>query len=310
MENKKIIIATLAFFTVMLSLTIPVRGLAATPNVFIDTGNKNDWTTFDANATGETFTVNVNVTDAVGVAGYGVYLRFDSSVISPIAWQTGGFLESSGLSTLGLTAGNHTDLGYISLGDTLSGQGSANGNGTLVKVTFTTLEGGRCALHLYNTFLYDEGNNAITHTDTDGQFIYNYVALTPSNGTAVFMIRGFGFGLSPTVVESVTWNGTAIPIMPTQCDSRGNFVTVGTVPDNSTSGSYTITVTDNGGHSASTTFTLTAATGVQGPKGDKGDTGPQGPAGTGGSDTYTWAALVLSIIAIIVGIYAAMRKKS
>lgn len=304
MENKKIIIATLAFLTVLLSIAIPAMGQATTPTIFIDPQ------TYNASATGESFTVNVNVSDASGVAGYGIYMRFDPAILVVTGWHSGGFLETSGVQALGVTSANFSNIGYVSVGDTLSGPGSASGNGTLVKISFKTLGGGRCPLHLYNTNLYDENNVAISHTETDGEFAYNHISLTPSNGTAAFWIQGYGFATNSTI--SATWNDTAMILMPTQSDARGNFVTPAIVPDISTPGNYTIKVSDSGlpPNTKEAVFTLTAATGLQGPQGPKGDTGPQGPSGTSGSDTYIWAALALSIVAIIIGIYAAARKRS
>jgi len=304
MENKRIIIATLVFLTVLLSPAILVQGQTTSPNIFIDPP------TYNASAAGESFTVKVNVSDASGVAGYGVNVRFDPAILVVTAWQSGGFLETSGIGTLGITGANHSDVGYVSIGDTLSEAGSASGNGTLVKVSFKTLGGGRYALHLYDTDLYDENNMPISHTDTDGQFAYNYISLTPSNGTAAFWIQGYGFAPNSTI--SATWNDTALLLLPTQCDIRGNFITTAIAPDINTPGNYTIRASDSSlpPNSREAIFTLTVATGLEGPQGPKGDTGPQGPAGTGGSDEYTWAALVLSILAIIIGIYALVRKKS
>jgi len=305
-EKAKTVITTLAFLAVLLTLTSPVLHAATTPNVFVYPD------TYSPSATGEIFTIKVNVTDAVSVSGYGINMRFDPTLLVVTGWQSGGFLETSGVSTIGLAPGNHSDIGWVALGDTLSGPGSASGAGTLVKINFTTRGGGRCALHLYNTSLLNEATEQISHTETDGQFVYNYVSLTPSNGTGTFMIQGFGFGQNAHIT-SATWNGTMLPLMDTVCDGHGNFVTPGILPDISTPGNYTISVLDSSGNRKDAIFTLTAATGITGPQGAQGIqglTGPQGPAGTGGADSYTWAALGLSIVAIIIGIYAVAKKKS
>ena len=302
MEKAKAFITATAFLAILFALTSPVLCQTTSPNVFVDPQTKS------ASATGETFTVNINVTDAVGVAGYGINMRFDPAIVVVSEWQSGGFLESSGVGTLGLAVGDHSDVGWVSLGDTLAGPGSANGNGTLVRINFTVLGGGRCALDIYNTMLVDPDNDEISHTETDGQFIYNYISLTPSTGIAAFMVQGFGFAQN-SIIRSVTWNSTPVPILPTTCDGRGNFVVPAIVPDISTPGNYTISVMDSVGNHKEATFNLTAATGTQGPTGPQGLQGAQGPAGTGGADMYTWAALLLSILAIAIGIYAAAKKK-
>ena len=304
MENARKIVAALTFLAVLLSLAIPVRSQTTTPNIFVDP------TIYDASASSGNFTLKINVTDVANVTGYDVGLRFDPKILVFTGKQSGGFLESSGVSTLGMSGGNASSPGLVKVGDHLSEDGSANGNGTLVKLSFRILGGGRCTLELTtDTDLLDMNEAKITHTDTNGQFINNYVVLTPSNGTGAFMIQGFGFG-SDATITSVTWNETTLPVMPTQCDARGNFVTPAIVPDISTPGNYTITMTDSSGNIKQATFTLTAATGIQGPQGLQGPQGSQGPAGTSGTDTYSWAAIVLSIVAIIIGIYAVARRKS
>ena len=303
MEKAKKIIAAITFLTVLLMLSSPPLCQAASTNVFVDPPTQS------TSVTGETFTVNINVTDAVGVAGYGVNMRFNPTVLMASGWESGGFLESSGVSTLGLTYGNYSDIGYVSLGDTLAGPGSTNGNGTLVRINFTVLGGGRCVLDIYNTMLVDPDNDEISHTETDGQFIYNYITLTPATGIAAFMIQGFGFG-SKAIIRSVTWNGTEMLVIPTECDSSGNFVIPAIAPDISTPGNYTISVMDSLGNHKEAVFHLTAATGTQGPQGIQGPQGPQGPAGTGGANEYTWASLILSIVAMLIGIYAVTKRKS
>lgn len=306
MEKTKVIIAMLSFLTILLTTTIPVLGQTATPNVSVSPR------TYSASAAGEIFTVDIHVTDGVAVAGYGIKMGFDPGILVVSGWQSGGFLETSGVSTLGLTPSNHSEIGWVGLGDVLAEQGSANGNGTLVKINFTILGGGRCGLNLYNTTLYDENNDEIVHTETDGQFIYSYISLTPETGTAAFMIQGFGFE-PDTLIASVTWNGTIMPTMTTRCDARGNFVTPAIAPDISIPGNYTISAIDSSGNHKEAIFNLTVATGTlgpTGPAGPQGDTGPQGPAGTGGANEYTWASLVLSIIAILIGIYVVAKKKN
>jgi len=308
MEKAKKAIMILACLTVMLASTSLATAQTTTTNVFVDPQ------THTASATIETFTVKINVTNTntVGIAAYGINIRFDPGILVVTSCEPGGFLESSDAGTLGQQIGNHSDIGYVSLGDVLAGPGSVDGNGTLAKITFTVRGGGRCALDLYTTTLQDSNNENIDHTETDGVFIYNYIALTPQTGIAAFMIQGFGFA-SDSPITSIKWNDTTMVIPSLSCDDRGNFVTPAIVPDISTPGNYTVSVTDGSGNHQEAVFTLTAATGTQGPqgpKGDKGDTGAQGPAGTTGTDQYTWASLILSIIAIIIGIYVATKKKS
>ncbi len=89
-----------------------------------------------------------------------------------------------------------------------------------------------------------------------------------------------------------------------------------TVPESSLPGNFTVLARDGTGEHAEATFTLlsiegppgpTGAQGEQGEQGSAGPTGPAGPAGPGAPLEYSLAAILLSIIAIVIAIYA-LRK--
>jgi hypothetical protein len=155
----------------MLILTFSVKPekSESIPEIFVDPEEST------ANV-GATFTVNVNISDAVGVAGWDIHVRFDPTILVVSGYASGGFLEQAG-PTLSMVFDNKSNLGYVGLALTLSQQGSASGNGTLARITFKVLSPGTSAIHLYNTILIDESNNEITHTTSDGYFISASVAV-------------------------------------------------------------------------------------------------------------------------------------
>jgi hypothetical protein len=259
--------------------------------------------TYTANAVGKTFTLEVWVNNSVGLYGYGVKIHFDPGILVASGWQSGGFLESSMIGATYAPA-NHSEIGWFGLATALNEPGSVSGNGTLAKFNFTVLNGGRCALDLYDTELLNESSVNMEHTATDGLFVLNYISLTPSTGIAAFALQGFGFGQN-SVITSITWNGTKLPLPSITTDGRGNFITITVAPDISTPGNYTIHVEDSPGNHQEAVFTLIQATGTPGPQ---GPIGPQGPAGAGGQMEYVWGSIVLSIIAMIIAIYALSKK--
>lgn len=263
---------------------------------------------------GETFTINVNISNVVGLSAWEIKLRFNPSLLVVTGCISGGFLTQPGP----LSFDNKTTFGYIMAGETQMVEEGVDGNGTLVKVTFKVLSGGRCSLRLDDTTLLDVYMNEISHTTTDGLFVLNYIELIPQEGTIAFGIKGYGFEIDSTI-QKVTMNNTELLVLPTplKCDSQGNFIAIAIVPDPSATGNYTILVRDSYGNSQTATFTLIEAAGTPGPQGPEGPQGPQGPQGPPGEQgppgasvptEYIWASIILSIIALIIAVYGLMKK--
>jgi len=158
-----------------------------TPNIFVTP------TESDASV-GETINVNVNISNANGVFAWEIRIRFNPSLLVVSAVQSGGFLSRAG-TTFPLQFANHSDFGYVVLGETLSEEALANGNGTLVKITFKVLGTGECILHLYDTLLFNVDLNEIAHKTTDGSFTSMKTLLT-FNPQAVYVETGETFNVS------------------------------------------------------------------------------------------------------------------
>lgn len=143
--------------------TVHLVGATPVPSVFVDPLHSTAYV-------GSSFDVRVNVSGAVGLTGYGVSMRFDQTLLVVTGWQSGGFLESSGIGTIGIVSYNQSDHGYISLGDYLVGPGAASGDGSLVILSFKVIASGNCTLDIYDTQLTDQNNNLVDHTEADGYF--------------------------------------------------------------------------------------------------------------------------------------------
>jgi len=306
--RKNTIIISLVLLATMLAIASPVSAQTAI-NIAVQPYETTP------SAVGQEFTIDINLTGVTGVqtiSAWGISLRFDPGILIFTNAASGGFLAPGG-AVQPMTIGNHTAVGWLSLGELINGEGSVTANGTLAKVTFKVLGGGRCVLQLYDTNLLDADLQPIQHTDSNGAFVYNFVTLAPQSGTAAFVIQGFGFGQSANI-KSVLWNDTEMVLPLITCDGRGNFVVLAASPTTGPAGNYNVYVLDSAGNHKNATFTLVSITGPQGPEGPTGPqgitgpTGEQGPAGTASME-YTWLALILSIVAIIIAVYGFMRKK-
>lgn len=158
----------LVFLVVAFALSLlneRVFGTPLTPRVFVDPEHS-------IASVGSSIDVRVNISDGVGVTGYGIYMQFNPSLLVVTGWRSGGFLESSGVPTLFPDMVVHNYSGLVTLTNVLAGPGAASGNGALVILSFRVIGNGNCTLHIYNTELIQNDQNAseIHHVEADGSF--------------------------------------------------------------------------------------------------------------------------------------------
>jgi hypothetical protein len=101
---------------------------------------------------GQTFPIDVNITDVSGLVGFDFELSYNASVISLIDIQLGPFLKSAGPTFLI----NLTTSGQIWLAASLYPTGvwtgiSANGTGILANATFQAIGAGKTTLNLFSS---------------------------------------------------------------------------------------------------------------------------------------------------------------
>jgi hypothetical protein len=126
---------------------------------------------------GNTFSVDIVVSDVTDLYAWQFELYYQSSVLNGTGSVEGNFLKAAGVSTYYLVSEFTDDYnathGHMFVACTLTGNVTGvNGSGTLATVTFKTVGYGFSVLHLDNTKLTDSAEpfgNLIPHTPIDGQ---------------------------------------------------------------------------------------------------------------------------------------------
>jgi hypothetical protein len=103
---------------------------------------------------GQTFVININITDVTGLLGFDFLLSYDTAVLKLVDVQQGSFLKSVG-STFMI---NLTTNGLVWLAVAIYGPqplSSANGSGVLATATFKAVTAGESLLDLYSKDPYN-----------------------------------------------------------------------------------------------------------------------------------------------------------
>jgi len=116
-----------------------------------------------------TFGINITATKTSWLHGFKLHLSYNATVIECIDLQEGSLLQSFGPTTIYFTTDNILGEIYGSLN--LTGPNAeANGNGTLIELTFHVKETGESPLDIHDTQLYDHLLAPLPHTTKDGYF--------------------------------------------------------------------------------------------------------------------------------------------
>ena len=224
----------------------------------------------------------------------------DSSVIA----LAGTGFDASGNVTLQLL-NETTQLVIYNFTETITTDtlGNFTGNVTLPTATYGTFN---LTAHTSTVSAHTEYTimEPITNTTT--------ITVTPDDSN-IIQIKGSGFNASETVATELldSNNDTAYTFSnETQTDALGNFTVTEIIPTN-ISGSYTL-VASTSSRTANATITvpdLTGATGTIGATGANGADGAAGTAGASADETIGYVAIVLSIVAIIVGALTFLKKQ-
>jgi len=108
---------------------------------------------------GETFKVNVTITEVTNLTGWEFKLFYLNQIVNCTRVTEGPFLKQAGstFKIFDITDDYNATHGRILAGCTLLGQDvSASGSGTLATITFEAITGGQTPLHLIDTKLGDE----------------------------------------------------------------------------------------------------------------------------------------------------------
>jgi PKD repeat protein len=120
---------------------------------------------------GESFTINVNVTDVEDLYSWGAKISWQLGLLTVTNAEEGPFLQAGG-STF-FTWNPHA--GYVDLACTFLGAvPGVSGSGGLASVTFEVMKAGNCTLDLYDTTLLNSSLVQISHQAFDGYFYTTY----------------------------------------------------------------------------------------------------------------------------------------
>ncbi len=123
---------------------------------------------------GETFTVNITITDVTNLYFWEFHMNFSSTILNAIGVTEGPFLSDVDSTSWSMAPPNiNNTAGTVKAFNNLWTwpPGGANGTGVLCNITFQVKEVGNTALDFYYTLLDDEmGHPVIEHTAEDGFF--------------------------------------------------------------------------------------------------------------------------------------------
>jgi hypothetical protein len=209
---------------------------------------------------GDTFSVNINVTDVVKLTCWELKLFYLNGVLNCTAAVEGPFLQTGGgtFGGMNITNNYNSTHGRLLAYSSLLGLTSVNGSGVIAIVTFKARGGGNSPLHLADTKLGDEKipPQPIPHTTADGIVHVtggaHDVAVTgvvPSKtvinqnytGNITVTVENQG-GFTETFDVMVIANATNVQTQPVTLDT-GNTATMVFVWNTSgfAKGNYTIT---------------------------------------------------------------------
>ncbi|MGD0978763.1 MAG: PQQ-binding-like beta-propeller repeat protein, partial [Candidatus Bathyarchaeia archaeon] len=122
---------------------------------------------------GDSFTVNVSISNVTNLYAYSFVLYYDSTVMNGTQVTEGSFLKGGGGTVFLVVSFNdqyNSTYGRVSIGDTLTGSSSgASGSGVLATVIFKSVApGDSVPIHLTDVKLSDPTPSSIAHQDYDG----------------------------------------------------------------------------------------------------------------------------------------------
>lgn len=118
---------------------------------------------------GQTFVININVSDVVDLYGWEFKLGWDSTILEALSVVEGPFLRQGGNTFFWPKINN--SAGYMLVDCTLLGDvAGVTGYGTLAIAEFHVETEGECILDLYDTKFINSQERPINHTAIDGYY--------------------------------------------------------------------------------------------------------------------------------------------
>ncbi len=180
--------------TLGIFFTPPITLAQVGPEIAVDPASN------EANPT-ESFTVDVNITDAEDLFSYEMKLGYNPSILSVASILEGPFIKDQTTAPSGTYWSSNIQTNYLYASCvTLGAYPGVSGSGTLFNVTFNVLDGGTSSLNLYDSLLLNSTGAEISHSVVDGMFATSVPA-----ASFTFSPQTYG---RPTVGETVTFNAS------------------------------------------------------------------------------------------------------
>jgi len=156
---------------------------------------------------GQTFTVEVNITDVSGLQGFDFCLSYDTTILDGLEVEEGPFLASFGptfVVKLEIDDEFSATQGRVWVVIVIYGDKFADGSGTLATITFNATASGECTLDLYSDYplrpdevkLVTCGPEPIPHEVVDGTVVVSSNPDDPPdpdlNGDRIVDMRDIG----------------------------------------------------------------------------------------------------------------------
>lgn len=138
-----------------------------------------------ANALGEVFIVEMNISSAQNLRAFEFKLGYNATLLDALQVVQGPFFPSPPRASVERLEINET-MGFVWIRISLPGsEPPIGGSGTLATITFNVTlapvppEEACCALDLYDTLLYDGSMKAIIHDSADGLYFWSSIQVDP-----------------------------------------------------------------------------------------------------------------------------------
>ena len=118
-------------------------------------------------AVGEQFTVNINIADGAGIAGFQAQVNYDNTALSYVIAAKGDYLPGDPAAGTFFPVLRPGDS-HVVIGGTSIGAGTGDGDGTLATVTFEVLEVKASSISLTDVTLSDAAAQSLDVTTADG----------------------------------------------------------------------------------------------------------------------------------------------
>ena len=137
---------------------------------------------------GDTFTLDVEITGAVGVFGWQVDISFDPAIINIVSTTEGAFLTAGAATTFFINGTLDNGTGLVdNMANTRTGPvGGVSGAGVLASLTFQAVGLGVTAVTLSNVLLSDSAAQPLTLGSTSAAS----VNVVPEPGSWLLLLSG------------------------------------------------------------------------------------------------------------------------